>query len=249
MQTTKKQWMVSLTLWLLSCSGQATADTGCYWEFNEQAASLCLSQHGNVTYLGPDPNYYYGPSLYKEGYGLCGGGETIHVAEDFGPVEAGFTSGADTTQLGSPNTVLFSREANVDGTNFRFSQVAVRDMVKMEVRIAMTITNIDITTLSASLYRFIARAPSGSVGLAARTERSVLVFEEGSGHGVALTDVTWPPHPNTATQLVSPDDDSLFPSCSLTPGVGNRAGGAIRYESITVPPGASRTFTVRYRGF
>jgi hypothetical protein len=248
MKTTEKRWLAVLLSTLLLLGGsQAAADTGCYWQFNEQAAELCPSEHGNVTYLGPDPNYYYGPTLYKEGYGLCGKAELPAGPWDFGPTEDWWTPGTDTTELGSSgSTVLFSRAFLLSPDEFVFSQLVTRDMGKMEVRITMTITNIGSSGWELSLVRFVARAPSGSVSLAARTEQSVLVFEEGSGHGVALTDVTWPPHPDTSTELVSPDSEN---PCSFEPALGNRAGGVIKYARITLPPGASRTFTVRYRGF
>lgn len=251
---------------LLATSPPARGDDTCHVSFLDSGTFMCISEHGNVLFLGPD-NGAGGvenpQNFFREGYVLCGGsGEFPIRAYDLGNTEDNFgdLDGSPSVSHRPPNPapfqLLVERE---EGTGqLRLDQLLRMDFATMRIDIDMTVTNVTNIGPSGSnvqgtaihnitLDRRVAKQADGP--RAGRTERSVMVWEPAGQYGRSLTDRTYPPLKKTTTSLVHPSLLNIGGKCAPIAAPGNRAGGQIRYRIGTLKAGQSKTVHMSYQAF
>ena len=237
----------------------AWAHKNCWFQFfGVNNYTVCVSQHGNITWLGPSLPPSDEPTfIYHEGYGISlYDPEHKNCAYDFGPIEGGTGpyNGFDPDPVNSAwklgNVIIVTRTFGTLAGQVKLEQYIHWLSDIPEVRIFMVLTNYSDKGKSIALHRAIARGPTGPASYA---ERSVFSWGRDYSHGVALTEMT--PQDLIGSKdtflagLSHPDTGWITNSCaSMKPAPDNRAGGYFSY-SVELGPFESKTRIIRYRPF
>lgn len=222
------------------------ADQGCLLSWLQNGDRLCVSEHGNVNFLGPKKTNLPVPDApntnHREGYALCyADKEQAFESTDFGDDSLSFGFGPPATSS-EPGGILHVARSSAYG-QLLLTQSFYPDIHKRQVRVVMTVTNTTHKTLfHIKLFRGVAVAERGA--RASYTKRSAMSLRPGQSHGMMLTDVTWPPRSGTKTGRASAETLGCDPRAD-----GRGTAGYVKIPIGSLSPGQSRTVEVFYRSF
>lgn len=228
------------------------ATTACFSTHNfssgANAMNICFTKNGNlIKFTSPAGFEHIQVGTFAEGYLLndLGSGANYY---DVGAADAGFGASVVNQPNGANTFPLTITRSTTDGI-FKLKQVFSWGTATKNVNIVMTLTNNTTVSRTVKLTRYYDGDIDGTTGgdLYARTNDSVLAWEDGVGHhGLELVSLSLSTGHSTLVDIFTTGNGGVLPAGVATPTLPGDYEGYLTHN-LTIGGSQSKTITVQYK--